>query len=155
MSHSEKAPSAAVSLGAAGLIPFAAASAAVWILPPDHLSSVGFVLVAYGAVILSFMGAVHWGLVISPGSIEGREHAARWLGLSVIPALLAWLALLISTLNALLLLMAAFAGVYALDRMAIASTLAPPWYGSFRLRLTAAVLVLLLLGAAGLALRTS
>ncbi len=112
-------------------------------------------LVAYGAVILSFMGAVHWGLVISSGSGEDRGDATRWLSLGVIPALLAWVALLISLLNALFLLGVAFALVYALDRMAIAAALAPPWYGRLRLRLTAAVIVLLLLGAAGSVLRMS
>ena len=146
---------AANRLGAAGLIPFAAASVAIWIVPADHLAWAGFVLVAYGAVILSFMGAVHWGLVISSGSREGRGDATRWLSLGVIPALLAWLALLISVLNALFLLAGAFALVYALDRMAIAAALAPPWYGRLRLRLTMTVILLLLLGAAGSALRMS
>ena len=158
MSNSDRAgqtPRAAFWLGAAGLIPFAAASAAIWIVPGKYLASAVFALVAYGAVILSFMGAVHWGLVIASSARESRDDMSRWLSLGVIPALLAWLALLIGPLNALFLLLAAFTAVYALDRMAIAAALAPPWYGRLRLRLTAAVLVLLLVGAAGVALRIS
>lgn len=148
-------PRAAIWLGAAGLIPFAAGSVAIWVFPPQALTWVVFALVAYGAVILSFMGAVHWGLVISSSGCEARGEATRWLVLGVIPALLAWLALLISALEALILLTAAFAGVYALDRMAIAAGLAPAWYGGLRLRLTALVLTCLLAAIAGVGARIS
>lgn len=110
-------------------------------------------LVAYGAVILSFMGAVHWGLVISPGASGRGKGDTRWLSLGVIPALLGWLALIIDPLPALVLLALAFAGAYTLDRFAIAAALAPFWYGRLRLRLTTAVILCLLLGVAGIHLR--
>ncbi len=119
----------------------------------EYVERASFVLVAYGAVILSFMGAVHWGLIISPGAGGGGKEATRWLSLGVIPGLLGWLALMIDPLPALVLLALAFAGVYTLDRFAIAAELAPLWYGRLRLRLTTAVILCLLLGVAGIHLR--
>jgi len=41
-------------------------------------------LVGYGAVILAFMGAVHWGLAMVAESDSGTT---RWFVLSVMPAL--------------------------------------------------------------------
>ena len=128
------------------MIPFAAGSIAIWILPPQPAERVAFLLVAYGAVILSFMGAVHWGLVISPRAARADTNETRWLSMGVVPALLGWLALMLDPLTALVLLALAFAGVHSLDRLAIAAGLAPVWYGRLRFWLSAAVLGFLVLG---------
>ena len=143
-----RTPPAALWLGAAGLIPFAAASISIWIFPAQLAERATFLLVAYGAVILSFMGAVHWGLVLSPGAARAGASETRWLSLGVIPALLGWFALMLPPRSGLVLLAIAFLGVYALDRLAIATGLAPLWYGRLRLWLTAAVFAFLLLGIA-------
>jgi len=49
-------------LGYAGLFPFFAAAAAALLGPPPWRGAALSALAAYGAVILSFLGAVHWGL---------------------------------------------------------------------------------------------
>jgi hypothetical protein len=88
-------------LGLLGLLPFFALAALAW-LGDDatvgrwHAAGLArLALVAYAAVILSFLGAVHWGLALS-----ARDLPAPLLRLSltwgVIPSLLGWLALLMT-----------------------------------------------------------
>lgn len=79
-------PQAAWPLGLAGLLPFLGGVAGMWL----GLAWAGLALAAYGAVILSFLGAVHWGLALAQ---PGRAARQRLVG-GVIPSLLAWLALL-------------------------------------------------------------
>ncbi len=79
-------PEGAWVLGLAGLLPFLGGAAGMWL----GLAWAGFALVAYGAVILSFLGAVHWGLALAQPGV-----AAWWRLLGgVVPSLVAWLALL-------------------------------------------------------------
>ncbi len=142
-------PPAAAWLGAAGVLPFIAGTASLWLLPPMQAKFAAYSLVAYGAVILSFMGAIYWGLVMLRGD-QSRRH---WYTLGVLPALVAWVALMLPPAAALPLLAVFFAAVYALDRAAIAAGIAPAWYDRMRRPLSAAVVVLLLLGAAAALIR--
>lgn len=126
-------PSAALWLGPLGLIPFLAGALAPWLLPAERLPEAGLALVGYGAVILSFLGGVHWGLAAPAGR--------PWqIGLSVLPSLVGWLALLVANLHALgpalWLLAAAFAALLPGDLLAAGHGLAPPWYPRLRLPLT-------------------
>lgn len=130
-------PGVAAWLGAAGLVPFAAGSLALWVGPAAHAEIAAYILVAYGAVILSFLGAIYWGLAAA-----SSQHTF-WFALGVVPALAGWCALLLTTPAALLLLIIGFAGVLALDRAAVAGTLAPAWYLRLRAPLSAAVIALL------------
>ena len=84
-----------------------------------------YVLTVYAAVILSFIGAVHWGL-----AMNGAHTLARWqLGLSVTPALAAWLLMAtLPPLGALIGLGAGFLVVLGGDLLAIKYGLAPPSY---------------------------
>ncbi len=80
-------PPLAWPLGLAGLIPFAAGALAValgW-----HWAA--FPLAAYGATILAFLGAVHWGLALATPDQASAERLA-W---GVVPSLWAWVALLL------------------------------------------------------------
>ncbi len=81
-------------LGYGGALPFfcgaIAASQQVSVLgfAPAHL------LLSYGAVILSFLGGLHWGRVITSPNANGRSDFA-WLIWSVCPSLLGWVSLLL------------------------------------------------------------
>jgi hypothetical protein len=93
-------------LGLAGLIPFLAAAGLAWAAPTPGLRAEAlWALAAYGAVILSFLGAVHWGLALAApsGGDEAAATPAR-LVLGVIPSLVAWLALLLPVASGLALL---------------------------------------------------
>lgn len=90
-----KLPSIALLLGIGGLIPFVVCSLGALANPPpnDELSLMA--LVAYGAVILAFLGGVHWGFGLEgSGTVEARVQRARF-GLGVLPSLLGWVALLL------------------------------------------------------------
>jgi Protein of unknown function (DUF3429) len=79
-------------VGYAGLIPFVGLSAASVLIDATHLNSLLFCLLAYGATIISFLGAIHWGLTM-------RDDSPSQLQLiwGVIPSLAAWLSLIFST----------------------------------------------------------
>jgi hypothetical protein len=94
----------------------------------------------YGAVILSFMGGVHWGL----GMAAARPSFLRY-GASVVPALLAWLALLLAGRPGFVLLAASFASLLAYDLGAVRAGEAPAWYPALRWPLTLVVCAALVL----------
>ena len=77
-------PYAAAWLGAAGLLPFAAGAIALWVLPATQAARAARALVGYAAIILAFMGAVHWGWswrpvhVPTPGSGSRSVWCRRW-----------------------------------------------------------------------------
>lgn len=95
-------------LGLLGLVPFLVCAylAVAWREPADARAMIA--LIAYGAVILSFLGGVHWGFALTepPASLAGLApiptrqdpaHRPR-IGLGVLPSLIGWLALLIAVL---------------------------------------------------------
>ena len=89
-------------LAAAGLIPFIALAAVVLLDPLDSPAAIQ-ALICYGAVILAFVGAVHWGFalreaahpaaggVLAPAAL-GAER--QLLSLGIVPAIIGWIALL-------------------------------------------------------------
>lgn len=133
-------PRAARWLGFAGLLPFVAAAGA-GIMPTAPLHDLALqALLAYGAVILSFLGGIRWGLATAradPAALSGP------LCLSVLPALLGWFALLVPAATGLMVLALGFAAMLAADfRLAMA----PAWYRSLRLPLSAGAITALLVG---------
>ena len=69
-------------------MPFVALAAAS-LLAPDHRSLWSPALIAYGAVILSFVGALHWGFSMTAPQMPARQRTIHYVW-SVVPALLAW-----------------------------------------------------------------
>jgi hypothetical protein len=118
----------------------------LWFAPHGWQPIMHGALLGYGAVILSFMGAVHWGLAMSAAG----EGAGRQLALSVVPALLGWSALLLPPSYGYALLLLGFAGLCLVDRAAGRVGMVPDWYPPLRVALTTGVVASLLL--AGLAL---
>ena len=60
----KSAPTPALVLGASGLIPFASAPIYLYQMQ-EFIPMVGQAQLAYGAVILSFLGGVRWGKLVS------------------------------------------------------------------------------------------
>lgn len=92
----------AVLLSLAGAIPFLVIGATVLFDPLASRTAIE-VLISYGAVVLSFIGAVHWGFALrdvahpagtaAPTSVAlGAERQLLTFG--VVPALIGWIALL-------------------------------------------------------------
>lgn len=153
----------ATTYGFWGLAPLAALAVVAWIFPANTMQHDWAVRaqLSFAALILSFLGAVHWGIALS---WPRMPKAALWqvYGWGVTPALLAWIALLMpNTELALWLLigdlllcvwvdahwLARYVGLARPDETFAEKT--RHWYMSLRLRLTlGAVLCLLaMLGA--------
>jgi Protein of unknown function (DUF3429) len=97
-------------LGWSGLLPFVGGALALSVGPPAWHDAALRALIAYGAVIVSFLGGIHWG---SPTT--AAHDAARVWG--VVPSLLAWPMLLLpSPRFALIGLAASLALCWAVDR---------------------------------------
>ena len=76
-------------LGYAGLIPFVALSAFQLIFPSSpYQEIVTLSLIAYGATIASFLGAIHWGFAMQQSA--PNRKLLLW---GVIPSLLGWISL--------------------------------------------------------------
>lgn len=139
----EKLDSLLRRLGYAGLIPFVAGTLGLVLAGNGAWS--GFMasaLVGYAAVILTFLGAVHWGRVLNAPDAPHASELALW---SVTPSILAWAALLLPINVALPLMALLFVAVYAIDRQLLAKTSIGEMYLPLRLRLTTVVASLLTL----------
>lgn len=131
-----QARNAAIALGAAGALPFVGLGIGLWLLPaPQAAWSLG-ALIAYGAVILSFLGGIHWGIALQSGS-------PRRFAISVVPSLLAWLALLLPSTLALSLLIVCLVAQLVLDLQVRLAA----WFRLLRLALTATAAGSLLLAS--------
>ena len=78
--------------------------------------------VLYAAAVLSFLGAVHWGLAVTKLSRRSRHGgssapAMTWsrLGWSVVPPLAAWVAVCMNAVPGLITFILAFAALYFSD----------------------------------------
>lgn len=133
-------PPPAAFLGLAGVLPFAAA-ALVSFQPGATGHWATFALLAYGAVILSFLGGIHWGLALARYTTPNF----RELGIGVLPSLVGWAGLLTGGSAGLIMLVAGFLGVLAVDIDLACDGRAPAWFGRLRAVLTGAVCATLLL----------
>lgn len=142
MAVTKQAPVAATVLVGAGLIPFAAGALGLWVLPPAMAAHALDAQVFYGVTVLAFLGAVHWGAVFAAGP---TTEATLWrrLGWGVVPALVAWMAALMTAVPAVLTLMAGLGASYAVDRWAGGRGELPDWYLGLRRRATAVALLCL------------
>jgi hypothetical protein len=144
------APMAALLPGFAGTLPFLALALALAFAEGGSRAQVELAFVGYGAVILTFVGALHWGLALAATARLPEAGAAACFGFlwSVVPALWGWLALLLPLLPALAMLAAGFAVQFAVDRRVAGELALPAWYLALRLWLTTIVMLMLLVACA-------
>jgi hypothetical protein len=131
-----------------GLIPFVSLCALEWI-QPLYVNLWHEALCAYGAVILSFVGALHWGFAMLSNGLQprARRYAYIW---SVVPSLISWIALLIPPFIGSLLLVACLLVHYGFDVRMVKATVLPGWYLPLRWRLTVVAVMSILVGELGL-----
>lgn len=114
MSPSTRTPLAALIPGLLGLMPFwGFALATVLDLGVDPLLAL-MALIMYGAVILSFVGALWWGMAVHAPVSAPRATMFAW---SVVPALIGWASTLTTPETGLRMLMAGLALQWLLDSM--------------------------------------
>ncbi|KAI8935315.1 hypothetical protein NX059_007901 [Plenodomus lindquistii] len=102
--------------------------------------------IGYGASILSFLGAIHWGLEWAGyGGYQGYKRYA----IGVVAPAVASMTLLLPVEGALITQFIGFVALYYVDTRAAVRGWTPPWYGVYRFVLTfivGASIVLSLIG---------
>lgn len=125
-----EAPAAALVLGCAGLVPFAGLALLAAIAPQWGYAYWLATLAQYGAVILSFVGALGWGYAVRDGV---RGALAWWrYGASVVPALAGWLSLQTPVWTALRLQALVLVVVCLLEHRGRLAAGAPAWLSPLR-----------------------
>ncbi|MBL95188.1 MAG: DUF3429 domain-containing protein [Magnetovibrio sp.] len=133
-------PRLALWLGIGGLIPFAVLSISIHFVPTHLAPLVLFWLIGYGAVILSFLGGVVWGLTLNKSDNYRTPPKNIFLTLSVLPSLFSWGALVVEAQAGLYALIICFSFMLALDLFSQRLGLSPGWYFDLRKKLTFVVL---------------
>lgn len=126
-------------LGYAGLIPFITFAIGCW-YPLPYVTQPLEILIAYGAIILAFMGAIHWGVEMT--SSKPPLSSAYWV--SIIVALLAWVSLLLDPKSALMILLISFVLLLLFDYAVSETQHFPNWYIPMRIPLTLVVVACLI-----------
>ena len=80
-----KTPMAPLILGLGGTLPFIFLSVVIWLGSTDLQLIALFNLINYSIIILSFVGAVHWGAAMMRNDIFYGYYL-----ISIIPAILSW-----------------------------------------------------------------
>ena len=136
-------PRWATGLGYAGLLPFVALALAAWLAPAAYRAQVAFTLLAYGATIASFLGAIHWGLAMRE-PLAPKPGPLVW---GVFPSLVAWIALLLPLSQGLITLALLLGICFAVDWRSYPAYGLGKWL-TMRLHLTGVAGACLLAGSA-------
>lgn len=140
-----KIPAAALWLTAAGFIPFALFSLGSIAAPPMHQHKMEIALLLYGAVILSFLGGIHWGYEMARKSEGTDSPSFSRLGLSVLPSLAAWGSLALPQPYSAVGLAVSLILTLAYDIICVQQGYMLKWYPKLRVPVTLAVVASLLL----------
>jgi hypothetical protein len=132
-------PQLAKLIGFGGLIPFVGCAILMYAGNTGASIIALFASAVYGAVILSFVGAVHWGLTMR------EDRSSYWYVWSITPAIMGWLAIVFLDIKiSLLALTVAFTLAWSVDRQASFQGLIPAWYMQMRHILTAGAAISLM-----------
>lgn len=134
-------PAIASRLGYAGLLPFVLGAALVWFVWPDVRPYVTHALSAYAAVVVTFLGALHWGLAM----LSGEPRRFVW---SVVPALVAAVAVMMPPSSGLVIHGVMLVACYLVDRRVYPALGLDGWL-TLRFRLSALAALSCFVGAAG------
>ena len=129
-------------LGYGGLVPFIVLALLAAYGPEGWRTTALPALVAYGALILSFLGGITWGIALG-----ARESDRPLYLISMAPFFLGWIALLLPTWVGIWVLALAFVVTLYNDLAVMRRDLAPAWFRTLRTVLTACVVVCLVLAA--------
>lgn len=139
-------PRSALLLGLLGVVPFWGMALLASLADSSDLAELGLKgSLAYGAVILSFLGGIRWGAALRGiGASQRRFDFA----ISVIPSLAGWAALLIPAIPAVSLLIAGLLMQSLWDVTSTQEGRLPGWFAKLRVILTglAVCALMLLLG---------
>jgi hypothetical protein len=136
-------PSAALRLGYLATLPFLTGAVLVWIVDPASRAIVAQALSAYAAVVVAFIGAIHWGIAFS----QPRPATGSFVW-GIVPSLVAWIAVLSPPSIGLVVHAVTLVVCYLVDRATYPMAGVAAWL-PLRLRLTIVATLCCLAGAAG------
>jgi len=128
----------AVRLGFAALAPFVLLTLLCWIVHPDWLGYFIRGQLYYGLAILSFLGGLHWG-VIMKGDHGNHEETRKALIWGVTPTLLGWASMINMGLG-FVMQVVGFALAYRFDKQRYQQQNLPDWFLHLRLQMTRVVI---------------
>jgi hypothetical protein len=130
-------------LGYGGLLPFVAGALLVWLVWPEAHPYATAALSGYAAVIVSFLGGIHWGVAFT------RPDPPAWLFVwGVVPSLVAWVAVVMPPSAGLVIHGVMLVACYLVDRRLYPLFGLSGWL-TLRFRLSAVASLSCFLGAAG------
>ena len=124
-----------------GLIPFVATLFGFFLLDEPIRSFSLNAFITYAAVIIGFVGAVHWGFLLKA---EGIANKNLLLSLSVLPGLIGWSALLVNQQLALIIFAVLYPSVFIYEKVTSLKNILPDWYMPMRVKLTFCVTLMVL-----------
>jgi len=128
-------------LGFAGLIPFVLLALACWVVSSDWVASFVNAQQVYAIVILSFLGGIHWGAIMTSADLSAMQ-TKRALCWSVVPTVLACMGTVFGPFN-LAVLIAGFLGSYQIDKRVYSWYEMADWFLRLRFILTCVVVAAL------------
>lgn len=136
MNRKSSTPTIVLLLGYGGLIPFIGLTVVLF-TPLCSQKFLASAIFYYAATILSFVAAIHWGFAMTIKSLSEKEQTRLYLW-SVIPPLLAWIALLMTPEICSLILVTGFLAHLWQDLRfnKLVEVDLPNWYIPLRIRLT-------------------
>ena len=139
-------PKAAIILGLAGVLPFVVFGLLAITLGGGSVTPklADTLLIGYGAVILSFIAGVRWGLALT---VPNESDQALQLTVSTVPSIIAWAACFMPFAYGLPLLAFTHAAIAVWDIRAMHNGRGPVWYAKLRMILASlAVGILVIVG---------
>ena len=135
-------------LGHAGLLPFVLLAATVWLVDAELQPWAAMAMAAYAALIVSYLGGIHWGLAwkLADAPVDHQRAHLLW---GVTPSLLAWPGVLMPPHAGLVWLALALLLCYLVDRRLYPTAGVGQWL-TLRFRLTAVATLSCLVAAGAL-----
>ena len=130
-------------LGHLGLVPFVLGAALVWVVNAEAHPYATLALSAFAAVVVSFLGGIHWGL----GFRLSAPPASLFVW-GIVPSLVAWIAVMMPASAGLVVHGVMLLVCYAVDRRIYPTQGLSHWL-TLRFRLSAVAALSCFLGAAG------
>ena len=136
-------PLLAQRLGYPGLVPFVLGALLVWFVSAEALPYAAQALSAFAALVVSFLGGIHWGLAMRAAAVSPRLLA--W---GVAPTLAAWVAVMMPAFSGLVVSGAMLLACWLIDRRLYVEQGVGAWL-TLRFRLSVGAALCCFIGAAG------
>lgn len=128
-------------LGHVGVLPLLLAAVGIWLFDATGVQWMLDVFRAWSAVLLSFLGALWWGLVLAQPQNVAEERQGSMMLAGAVPALIAGISLLLPAMSGLVVAGGGFVLFRWLEKIPSHRGLYPFWFDQLRARLSWMVVV--------------